>query len=126
MKKESINVNGAPAAVGPYSHAVKANGFIYISGQLGLDPATGSLTEGVQAQTRQSLENVKTILEGCGSDLQHVVKTGIFLDDINDFGAVNAIYGEYFTDELPARSCVEVAKLPKGGLVEIEVIAVEK
>ncbi len=126
MKKESINVNGAPAAVGPYSHAVKANGFIYISGQLGLDPATGSLTEGVKAQTRQSLENVKTILEGCGSDLQHVVKTGIFLDDINDFGAVNAIYGEYFTDELPARSCVEVAKLPKGGLVEIEVIAVEK
>ena len=121
MKKESINVNGAPAAVGPYSHAVKANGFIYISGQLGLDPATG-----VKAQTRQSLENVKTILEGCGSDLQHVVKTGIFLDDINDFGAVNAIYGEYFTDELPARSCVEVAKLPKGGLVEIEVIAVEK
>lgn len=126
MKKESINVNGAPAAVGPYSHAVKANGFIYISGQLGLDPATSSLTEGVKAQTRQSLENVKTILEGCGSDLQHVVKTGIFLDDINDFGAVNAIYGEYFTDELPARSCVEVAKLPKGGLVEIEVIAVEK
>lgn len=126
MKKESINVNGAPAAVGPYSHAVKANGFIYISGQLGLDPATGSLTEGVKAQTRQSLENVKTILEGCGSDLQHVVKTGIFLDDINDFGAVNAIYVEYFTDELPARSCVEVAKLPKGGLVEIEVIAVEK
>lgn len=126
MKKESINVNGAPAAVGPYSHAVKANGFIYISGQLGLDPATGALTEGVKAQTRQSLENVKTILEGCGSDLQHVVKTGIFLDDINDFGAVNAIYGEYFTDELPARSCVEVGKLPKGGLVEIEVIAVEK
>ena len=123
MKKESINVNGAPAAVGPYSHAVKANGFIYISGQLGLDPATGSLTEGVKAQTRQSLENVKTILEGCGSDLQHVVKTGIFLDDINDFGAVNAIYGEYFTDELPARSCVEVAKLPKGGLVEVECIA---
>ena len=126
MKKQSINVHGAPAAVGPYSHAAKANGFIYISGQLGLDPATGSLTEGVKAQTRQSLENVKTILEGCGSDLQHVVKTGIFLDDINDFGAVNAIYGEYFTDELPARSCVEVAKLPKGGLVEIEVIAVEK
>ena len=126
MKKESINVNGAPAAVGPYSHAVKANGFIYISGQLGLDPATGSLTEGVKAQTRQSLENVKTILEGCGSDLQHVVKTGIFLDDINDFGAVNAIYGEYFTDELPARSCVEVARLPKDVKVEIEVIAMKK
>lgn len=126
MNRESLNVNGAPAAVGPYSHAVKANGFIYVSGQLGLDPATGVLTEGVEAQTRQSLDNLKTILEGCGSDLQHVVKTGIFLNDINDFGTVNAIYAEYFTEELPARSCVEVARLPKNGLVEIEVIAVEK
>ncbi len=126
MKKESLNVTGAPAAVGPYSHAVKANGFIYVSGQLGLDPATGVLAEGVEAQTRQSLDNLKTILEGCGSDLRHVVKTGIFLNDINDFGTVNAIYAEYFTEELPARSCVEVARLPKDGLVEIEVIAVEK
>lgn len=126
MKKESLNVNGAPAAVGPYAHAVKANGFIYVSGQLGLDPATGVLAEGVEAQTRQSLENIKTIVEGCGSDLQHIVKTGIFLNDINDFGTVNSIYGEYFTEELPARSCVEVARLPKDGLVEIEVIAVEK
>ena len=124
--KESINVAGAPAAVGPYAHAVKANGFIYVSGQLGLDPATGLLAEGVEAQTRQSLSNLKTIIEGCGSDLKHVVKTGIFLDDINDFAKVNAIYAEFFTEELPARSCVEVAKLPKGGLVEIEVIAVEK
>lgn len=126
MKKESLNITGAPAAVGPYSHAVKANGFIYVSGQLGLDPDTGVLAEGVEAQARQSLDNLKTILEGCGSDLQHVVKTGIFLNDINDFGAVNAIYAEYFTEELPARSCVEVARLPKDGLVEVEVIAVEK
>ena len=126
MKKESLNITGAPAAVGPYSHAVKANGFIYVSGQLGLDPATGVLAEGVEAQARQSLDNLKTILEGCGSDLQHVVKTGIFLNDINDFGAVNAIYAEYFTEDLPARSCVEVARLPKDGLVELEVIAVEK
>ena len=126
MKKESLNVTGAPAAVGPYSHAVKANGFIYVSGQLGLDPATGVLAEGVETQTRQCLDNLKTILEGCGSDLRHVVKTGIFLNDINDFGTVNAIYAEYFTEELPARSCVEVARLPKDGLVEIEVIAVEK
>ena len=124
--KESINVTGAPAAVGPYSHAVKANGFIYVSGQLGLDPVTGQLAEGVEAQTRQSLTNLKTIVEGCGSDLNHVVKTGIFLNDINDFAKVNAIYGEFFTEELPARSCVEVSRLPKGGLVEIEVIAVEK
>ena len=126
MKKESLNVNGAPAAVGPYSHAVKANGFIYVSGQLGLNPATGTLADGVEAQTRQSLENIKTILEGCGSDLRHVIKTGIFLDNMDDFAAVNAIYGEYFTEDLPARSCVEVARLPKDGLVEIEVIAAEK
>ena len=126
MKKESLNVNGAPAAVGPYSHAVKANGFIYVSGQLGLNPATGTLADGVKAQTRQSLENIKTILEGCGSDLRHVIKTGIFLDNMDDFAAVNAIYGEYFAEDLPARSCVEVARLPKDGLVEIEVIAAEK
>ena len=126
MKKESLNVNGAAAAVGPYSHAVKANGFIYVSGQLGLNPATGTLADGVEAQTRQSLENIKTILEGCGSDLRHVIKTGIFLDNMDDFAAVNAIYGEYFAEDLPARSCVEVARLPKDGLVEIEVIAAEK
>lgn len=126
MKKESLNVNGAPAAVGPYSHAVKANGFIYVSGQLGLNPATGTLADGVEAQTRQSLENIKTILEGCGSDLRHVIKTGIFLDNMDDFAAVNVIYGEYFAEDLPARSCVEVARLPKDGLVEIEVIAAEK
>ena len=126
MKKESLNVNGSPAAVGPYSHAVKANGFIYVSGQLGLNPATGTLADGVEAQTRQSLENIKTILEGCGSDLRHVIKTGIFLDNMDDFAAVNAIYGEYFAEDLPARSCVEVARLPKDGLVEIEVIAAEK
>lgn len=124
--KECININGAPAAVGPYSHAVKVNGMIFVSGQLGLDPATGTLPEGIEAQTRQSLENLKTIVTGCGSDLAHVVKTGIFLADINDFAKVNEIYAEYFNSEKPARSCVEVANLPKGGLVEIEVIAVEK
>ncbi len=124
--KKNINVPGAPAAVGPYSHAVKANGFLYVSGQLGLDPVTGTLAEGIEAQTRQSLENIKTIVEGCGSDLAHVIKTGIFLADINDFSKVNEIYAEYFSDEKPARSCVEVANLPKGGLVEIEVIAIEK
>ncbi|MCD8231760.1 MAG: RidA family protein [Clostridiales bacterium] len=124
--KKSINVTGAPAAVGPYSHAVKANGFLYVSGQLGLDPVTGILADGIEAQTRQSLENIKTIVEGCGSDLADVIKTAIFLADINDFGTVNKIYAEYFSDEKPARSCVEVANLPKGGLVEIEVIALEK
>lgn len=124
--KQSINVAGAPAAVGPYVHAVKTGDMIFISGQLGLNPADGTLPEGVEAQTKQSLENLKTILEGCGSDLDHVVKTGIFLADIADFGKVNEIYAQYFCNEVPARSCVEVANLPKGGLVEIEAIAVEK
>ncbi len=126
MKKESINVAGAPAAVGPYVHAVKAGEMIFVSGQLGLDPATGEFPEGVEAQTRMSLNNMKTILEALESDFDHVVKTSIFLDDMNDFAKVNAIYAEYFCNEFPARSCVEVAKLPKGGLVEIEAIAVVK
>ncbi|MGN0267274.1 MAG: RidA family protein [Lachnospiraceae bacterium] len=126
MKKESINVSGAPAAVGPYVHAVKAGEMIFISGQLGLNPLTGEFPEGVEAQTRMSLDNMKTILEALDSDFDHVVKTGIFLDDMNDFAQVNAIYAEYFKNEFPARSCVQVAKLPKGGLVEIEAIAVVK
>ncbi|MCD8218254.1 MAG: RidA family protein [Clostridiales bacterium] len=121
--KESINVTGAPAAVGPYVHAVKTGNLVFTSGQLGLIPADGSLPEGIEAQTRQSLENIKTVLEGCGSDLDHVVKTSIFLADIADFAKVNEIYGEFFTGEVPARSCVEVANLPKGGLIEIEVVA---
>ncbi len=121
--KESINVAGAPAAVGPYVHAVKTGNLVFTSGQLGLIPADGSLPEGIEAQTRQSLENIKTVLEGCGSDLDHVVKTTIFLADIADFAKVNEIYGEFFTGEVPARSCVEVANLPKGGLIEIEVVA---
>lgn len=123
--KKSINVTGAPAAVGPYVHAVEANGMIFVSGQLGLDPDSGKLKAGIAAQTRQSLENLKTILEGCGSDLDHVVKTSIFLDDINDFAEVNEVYAQYFVKELPARSCVAVDQLPKGGLVEIEAIAVK-
>jgi len=124
--KEAINVNGAPAAVGPYVHAVKTGGLIFTSGQLGLDPQDGSLPEGIEAQTEQSLKNLKTVLEGCGSDLNHVIKTTIFLDNIDNFGKVNEIYAGYFSEEFPARSCVEVARLPKGGLVEIEAVAVVK
>lgn len=122
--KQSINVKGAPAAVGPYAHAVKAGEMIFISGQLGLNPADGSMPEGVEAQTRQSLENLKTILAGCGSDFNHVCKTTIFLADMGDFAKVNEIYDGYFKEEVPARSCVEVARLPKDGLVEIEAIAI--
>ncbi len=124
--KEAINVDGAPAAVGPYVHAVKAGELVFVSGQLGLDPADGSMPEGIEAQAKQSLSNLKTVLEGCGSDLNHVVKTTIFLDSMDDFAKVNEIYAQYFSEEFPARSCVEVAKLPKGGLVEIEAVAVVK
>ena len=124
--KKSINVEGAPAAVGPYVHAVKTGEMIFISGQLGLNPADGTLPEGVEAQTKQSLENLKTILEGCGSDFDHVVKTTIFLADIADFGKVNEIYAQYFANEVPARSCVEVARLPKDVLIEMEAIALKK
>lgn len=124
--KQSINVEGAPAAVGPYVHAVKTGELVFVSGQLGLNPADGTLPEGVEAQTVQSLENLKTVLEGCGSDLNHVVKTTIFLADIADFGKVNEIYAKYFCEEVPARSCVEVANLPKAGLVEIEAVAAVK
>lgn len=124
--KKSINADNAPAAVGPYVHAVEAGGLIFTSGQLGLHPTEGTLPEGVEAQTHQSLKNLAAVLEAAGSDLDHVVKTTVFLDDINDFAAVNKIYAEYFQKEVPARSCVEVSKLPKGGLVEIEVIAVKK
>lgn len=126
IMKQSINANNAPAAVGPYVHAVAAGELIFTSGQLGLIPESGQLPEGVEAQTHQALKNLSAVLEAAGSDFAHVVKTTVFLDDINDFGAVNAIYAEYFKGEVPARSCVEVAKLPKGGLVEIEAIAVKK
>ena len=126
IMRESINVAGAPAAVGPYVHAVKAGELLFLSGQLGLNPEDGTLRDGIEAQTKQSLENLKTVLEGCGSDLDHVVKTSIFIADMGDFGKVNEVYAQYFTKELPARSCVAVKELPKSALVEIEVIAVVK
>lgn len=124
--KRTISAPKAPAAVGPYVHAVEANGMIFTSGQLGLAPDTGILEEGIEAQTHQSLKNLQTVLEAAGSDLDHVVKTSVFLDDINDFAKVNEIYAQYFKGDTPARSCVQVAKLPKGGLVEIEVVALKK
>ncbi len=124
--KKTINAPKAPAAVGPYVHAVEANGLIFTSGQLGLIPESGVLPEGIEAQTHQSIKNLAAVLEAAGSDLKHVLKTNVFLEDINDFAKVNEIYATYFKEDTPARSCVEVAKLPKGGLVEIEVIAVKK
>ncbi len=125
MKKEVINAANAPAAVGPYVHAVKVEDFLFTSGQLGLDPVTGEMAEGVEAQAHLSLKNLGEILKEAGLTYQDVIKTTVFLQDMNDFATVNAIYAEYFQGKTPARSCVQVAKLPKGGLVEIEAIAVK-
>lgn len=123
MSKTVINAAKAPAAVGPYSHANAAGDTIYISGQLGLDPETGVLAEGVEAQAKTGFENLKTILTEVGVSFKNVVKTTVFLTDMNDFAAVNDIYAQYFTGEYPARSCVQVAALPKGASFEIEAIA---
>lgn len=119
-----ISTEKAPAAIGPYSQAVEHNGFIFVSGQLPIDPATGAFPEGgVEAQTRQSLTNLKVILEQAGSDLGKVLKTTVFLADMNDFGAMNGIYSESFKAPYPARCAFAVKTLPKGALVEIECIA---
>ena len=122
--KIAIQTSKAPAAIGPYSQAIRVNGFVYTSGQLGLDPETGELKAGVQEQTHQAFKNIQAILEEEGLNLNHIVKTTVFLNDMNDFTAVNEVYATYFTDSFPARSAVEVARLPKDGLVEIEAIAV--
>ncbi len=124
MAKEIIATKNAPGAIGPYSQAIKVNGFIFASGQLGLVPATGEFSEGgIEEQTRQSLTNVKNVLEAAGSSLEKVVKTTVFLKDIKDFAAMNKVYSEFFKGEYPARSAVQIAALPKDGLVEIEVVA---
>ena len=122
---KTITAANAPAAVGPYCHAKLAGNTLYTSGQLGLVPATGELPEGVEAQARQSLDNLGAVLKAAGMDFCDVTKTTVFLADINDFAAINAIYAQYFTGEAPARSCFQVAALPKGALIEIEAIAVK-
>ena len=121
--KKTIFAEKAPAAVGPYVHAVGVENLVFTSGQLGLDPETGILPEGIEAQTHQALKNLGAVLEAAGLGYQDVVRTMVFLDNMDDFAAVNQIYAEYFQGEAPARSCVEVARLPKGGLIEIEAIA---
>lgn len=123
--KQTITATNAPAAIGPYSHAVAAGNFLFTSGQLGIDPATGKLPEGVEAQAVQALENLKAVLAAGGMGLENVVKTTVFVKNMGDFKAVNTIYASYFTSDCPARSCVEVAALPAGGLVEIEAVAVK-
>lgn len=119
-----ISTEKAPAAIGPYSQAIEHNGFIFVSGQLPIDPATGAFPEGgVEEQTRQSLTNLKSILEQAGSDLNKVLKTTVFLADMNDFAAMNGIYSEFFKAPYPTRCAFAVKTLPKGALVEIECIA---
>ena len=122
---KTINAANAPAAVGPYCHAKLAGNTLYTSGQLGLVPSTGELPQGVEAQAVQALENLKAVLAAAGMSCADVVKTTVFLADINDFAAINAIYANYFNGEAPARSCVQVASLPKGALFEIEAVAVK-
>ena len=124
MAKNIIATKNAPGAIGPYSQGIRANGFVFASGQIGLDPATGEFVKGgIVEQSRQALLNVKNVLEAAGSGLDKAVKTTVFLKDINDFAAMNAVYSEFFKTDCPARSAVQVAALPKGALVEIEVIA---
>jgi 2-iminobutanoate/2-iminopropanoate deaminase len=123
MKKNVIQTDRAPKAIGPYSQAIRTETMIYTAGQIGLDPASGELVAGsVEEQTHQALANLQNVIEAAGSTLGHVVKTTVFLKDMNDFPKMNAIYAEFFGDNPPARSTVAVAGLPKGGLVEIEAI----
>lgn len=121
---ETVVTDRGPKAIGPYSQAIKANGFVFISGQIALDPATQQIVEGdVAAQTERVLENLKGIVEAAGSTIQRVVKTTVFLADMNDFAAMNAVYSRYFVTHPPARSTVEVARLPRDVRVEIDLIA---
>lgn len=121
--RKTVFAKKAPAAVGPYVHAVETEQLVFTSGQLGLDPETGVLADGIEAQTHQALKNLGAVLEAAGLGYADVVRTMVFLDNMDDFATVNSIYAEYFVGEAPARSCVEVARLPKGGLIEIEAIA---
>lgn len=127
MKKQAVNSKQAPAALGPYSHAILAGETLYVSGQLGLDPESGVLAVGIEAQTKKAFSNLSAILETAEMTRENIVKTTIFLRSISDFSAVNAIYAEYFkeVEVFPARSCVEVSALPKWALFEIEAIAVK-
>ena len=124
--KQVISTNQAPAAIGPYSQAIRVGNLLYTSGQIPINPATGSFVEGgIKEQTRQSLTNIKAILEEAGLTMAHVVKTTVFMADMNDFADMNAVYAEFFAEPYPTRSAVAVKTLPKGALVEIEVVAAE-
>jgi len=124
IKKEVVVTDKAPKALGPYSAGIKAGNLVFTAGQLGLDPDSGDFVPGgIEAQTKKALENLSAVLEAAGSSLAQVVKTTVFLNDMDDFGAMNGVYGQFFTESFPARSAVQAARLPKDGLVEIEAIA---
>ncbi|MGM9936107.1 MAG: RidA family protein [Candidatus Ornithomonoglobus sp.] len=119
---KQISTDKAPAAIGPYSQAIEVGGLLFCSGQIPVDPATGVIPEGVEAQAEQALTNVKNLIEAAGSSIDNVVKTTVFIKNMEDFGTINGIYAKYFTEPFPARSCVEVARLPKDVLLEVEAI----
>lgn len=124
MNREIIATNKAPATIGPYSQAVKVGNFIFVSGQIPIDPKTGKIVgNDIMAQTKRVLENIKAVLEAAGANLTNVVKTTVYLVDMGDFNAMNEIYATYFSEKPPARSTVEVSKLPKGSKIEVDVIA---
>ena len=121
--KKIISTDKAPAAIGPYSQAVEVNGLVYTSGVIPVNPATGNIPEGSVAQARQAFTNMKNLVEAAGSSMDKVLKTTVFIKEMNDFAAINEVYAEFFPEPYPARSCVEVARLPKDVMLEIEVIA---
>ena len=123
--KKAISTDKAPAAIGPYSQAIEVNGMVYTSGVIPVNPATGEIPEGVEAQAEQAFSNMKALLAASGTDMEKVVKTTVFIKEMNDFGKINEIYANYFTGVFPARSCVEVARLPKDVLLEVEAVALK-
>lgn len=126
VAREIIIADGAPLAIGPYSQGIRANGLVFLSGQVAVDPHTGQLVGAdIKQQTRRVLENIRTVLEAAGSSLGHVVKCTVFLADMNDFGPMNEEYGSFFQDQPPARTTVQVARLPRSALIEIDVIALD-
>ncbi len=124
--KKVISTTNAPAAIGPYSQAIEANGLVFASGQIPVNPATGEIPEGIEAQAEQVMTNMKNLLEAAGTSMEHVVKTTVFIKSMDDFGTINGIYSKYFEKDCPARSCVEISRLPKDVLLEMEAIAVKE
>jgi 2-iminobutanoate/2-iminopropanoate deaminase len=125
MDKKVISTTKAPAAIGPYSQAIEVNGMIFTSGMIPINPETGEIVEGLQEQAKQALTNVKSLLESQGSEMGKIIKTTVFIKDMNDFAKINEVYATFFDGDYPARSCVEVARLPKDVLIEIEAIALK-